>query len=76
MKQVLLDQLIATVKKNHQAAKKVKVDQRMAKYIEKYEKLRNIVGFHDEQAWRRYAITRILKRQLLLSTQEKPNVQS
>jgi hypothetical protein len=75
MKQELLDQLIATVKKNHHAAKKVKVDQRMAKYIEKYEKLRNIVGFHDEQAWRRYANTRILKRQLLLSTQEKPNVE-
>jgi len=74
MQQKLLDQLIATVQKNHQSAEKVKLDQRMARYIEKYEKLRNIVGFHDEQAWRRYAITRILKRQLLLSTQAKPNV--
>ena len=72
----MLEQLVITVKKNNIHSKDLKVDQRMGKYIERYERLRNIVGFHDEHLWRRYAIRRIIKRQLMLSARDKPDAQS
>ncbi len=53
----------------------VKIDKRLSAYIERYERLRNIVGFHDEQLWRRFAIQRIVKREILLSTKEKPHAE-
>ncbi len=72
----MLEQLVATVKKNNVCNKDLKVDKRMGKYIERYERLRNIVGFHDEHLWRRYAIRRIIKRQLMLSARERPDAQN
>lgn len=71
MDQATLDKLIETPKINQRPSESVKVDKRLANYIARYEKLRNIVGFHDEHLWRRFAIRRILKRQLLVSSRTR-----
>ena len=73
MDQVLLEKLFKTSKTNQRPSDSLKVDKRMATYIAHYEKLRNIVGFHDEHLWRRFAIRRILKRQLFVSSRAKPS---
>ena len=77
MDKALLERLIVTAQKSApQTQGGMKVDKRFARYIEKYEKLRNIVGFHDEHAWRRYAIERIIKRHLFLTVKQKPSTES
>jgi len=75
MQKHLLDNLIATVSNIKASEQGVKVDKRLSQYIKQYEKLRNIVGFHDERLWRRYAIERIIKRKLFFSGNEKPSAE-
>src|SRR3990167_10849289 len=74
-----LEKLIASANRPIQKGARLKVDKRLSRYIEKYEKLRNIVGFHDEHVWRRYAIERIIKRLMLIgasnSTREEALLQ-
>ena len=67
-----LEKLIASANRPIQKGARLKVDKRLSQYIEKYEKLRNIVGFHDEHVWRRYAIERIIKRLMLIGASDSP----
>jgi hypothetical protein len=75
MDKLSLEKLTATAEKRRSKPGDVKIDKRLSAYIERYERLRNIVGFHDEQLWRRFAIQRIVKREILLSTKEKPRAE-
>lgn len=70
MDKAILEKLVSTVHHHAQKGARRKVDKRLSRYIEKYEKLRNIVGFHDEHLWRRYAIERIIKRLMMLGISE------
>lgn len=76
MDKLLLDKLIATIQKERlRPSSALAIDTRLSAYFERYEKLRNIVGFHEERVWRRYAIERIIKRKLFFSVQHTLNVQ-
>lgn len=75
MDKLSLEKLTLTSEKRRAKPGDVKIDKRLSAYIERYERLRNIVGFHDEQLWRRFAIQRIVKREILLSTKEKPQAE-
>ena len=76
MDKLLLNNLIATLQKQPSyLSAGTKIDTRLSAYIERYEKLRNIVGFQEESVWRRYAIERIIKRKLFFSVQNTLNVQ-
>jgi hypothetical protein len=76
MDKLLLNKLIGTLQKQAPSLSVgTKIDTRLSAYIERYEKLRNIVGFQEESVWRRYAIERIIKRKLFFSVQRTLKVQ-
>lgn len=75
MQPQILEQLINTTPLDERARPSPKVDAHVARYIASYERLRNIVGFHEEHLWRRFAIRRIIKRKLFVSTRERPRAE-
>lgn len=76
MEKAVIEKLAATTNRPIAKGAGLKVDKRLSRYIEKYEKLRNIVGFHDEHVWRRYAIERIIKRLMLLGSSDTPRAEA
>lgn len=49
----------------------IRCDWRLSSFIQKYEHVRNIIGFQDEHLWRTHAILRMAKRYIKLYGSER-----